>query len=310
MLTVHRAAGHQDRALAVLQRHQRDAGAGVRDDDVGGPDRCCHLLGRHALPGVDPEAGGVGAAGLPQHLRALRHEGDQPVEEPAEAVAVLRAEAHHHRPHRALDGRGRLVELPRRGEELPVPPRQGAGLAEGRDARHHRERAAGQRGGVQPGRALDVDRLDAAHPRLRQHREGERRAGADDQRHVVVGEEAAARQCVARQRPGVPGRARQRPVDPLPREQRLGLRRAGRHPHHVVAHAEPRPQGVQLHQVAAVVGDEQGGHDRPPATASASTSTTRSCWASVRWGCIGRDRISPAAASATGAVPGPRPRWA
>ena len=64
------------------------------------------------------------------------------------------------------------------------------------------------------------------------------------------------------------GRARVGPVDPLPRQQGLRLRGAGRHPHHVVAHAEPRPQGVQLHQVPPVPGDEERGHDRPPATAA------------------------------------------
>ena len=41
----------------------------------------------------------------------------------------------------------------------------------------------------------------------------------------------------------------------------------------------------------------------------ALASATCSCCAAVRCGCIGRERISPAAFSATGKSPGPCPRW-
>ena len=70
VLAVLGAPRHEDRELAVLQRHQRDAGAGVGDHDVGVADRGAHLLRRHPLAAVDPEAGGVGATGLPQHVGA------------------------------------------------------------------------------------------------------------------------------------------------------------------------------------------------------------------------------------------------
>jgi hypothetical protein len=154
----------------------------MRHDDVGGMDCCVQLVTRHLGAGGDRQPGHVGGAGLVGGRDPVRHDRQQPVDQPAEVVRD-RAERDHHLAdlRRARAGEG-AVAVEHRAHVLPAAVLPGAVLRPEPDPGHARDDAAGERGPAAARSALDVG--GAQPPRTGQRQEGERdaRAGAD---HVV-----------------------------------------------------------------------------------------------------------------------------
>src|SRR4051794_40795973 len=94
VLAVRQSARDEHGALADLERRQRGADAGVRDEHVRLLDGARELaLGESVMTG-DAEVADVGVARLPEHVRVGRQDLQQAPDEPFEAVVLECAERH------------------------------------------------------------------------------------------------------------------------------------------------------------------------------------------------------------------------